>query len=250
MKITILGCGPSWGMPSLINGFGAADPKEPKNRRTRSSILIEDKGVKILIDTGPDIREQLLRIGTPKIHTICYTHAHYDHMGGAEEFAMLAREHCGVLDIYARQKDIIHFKKRMPYIFQTPNKQFMKTHYIRPYKKFQIEHLEILPIPQHHASCGSIGYRIGNFAYCTDVKQIDPEGWQCLKGIKTWILGCVTLAEDPRWIHLTEAVKWIKRLHPDHAYLTHLGPTMDYQALKKNLPKNVWPCHDGLVIQV
>jgi len=248
MKITILGCGPSWGMPSLINGFGDADPKEKKNIRRRSSILIEDKGLRILIDTGPDIREQLLRIGSPEIHTICYTHAHYDHMGGAEEFAMLARERQEIFDIYGRQKDIIHLKKRIPYIFQTQDKKFVKTHYIKPYKKFQIGHLEVLPIPQHHASCGSIGYRIGDFAYCTDVKLIDPEGWKYLKGVNTWILGCVTIEKSPRWVHLSEALKWIKKLNPDRTYLTHLGPSMDYQKLKQTLPQNIYPCYDGMII--
>jgi len=250
MKITILGCGPSWGMPSLINGFGDTDPHEPKNIRTRSSILIEDQGVRILIDTGPDIREQLLRIGNPKINAICYTHPHYDHMGGAEEFGMLTRERREILHVYGRQKDILFLKSRMPYIFKAPEEHLIKTHYIRPYHKFQIAHLEILPIPQHHAASGSVGYRIGNFAYCTDVKSIDPEGWQCLKGIKTWILGCVTLDESPRWVHLAEALQWIKNLHPDRTFLTHLGPTMDYKTLKTTLPKGVCPCHDNLVIQV
>ena len=250
MKITILGCGPSWGMPSLINGFGPANPKVAKNIRTRSSILIEDKGLRLLIDTDPEIREQLLKIGTPKIHAICYTHAHYDHMGGAEEIGMLARERQEIFHIYGRQKDIISFKHRMPYIFQTEDKHLIKTHYIRPYQKFQIEHLEILPIPQHHASCGSIGFRIGDLAYCTDVKAIDPKGWQCLRGIKTWILGCVTTTENPRWVHLAEALKWIKKIHPECTYLTHLGPTMDYPELKRNLPKNIIPCYDGMVIKL
>ena len=249
MKITILGCGPSWGMPSLINGFGQTDPKEPKNVRTRSSILIEDKDLKILIDTGPDIRGQLLRAGTPKINAVCYTHPHYDHMGGAEEFGMWVREKHEILNVYGRQKDIIFLKSRMPYIFQTQEKEFIKTHYIKPYKKFKIEHLEILPIPQHHAASGSIGYRIGDFAYCTDVKSIDPAGWECLKGIKTWILGCVTIDESPRWVHLAEALKWIERLNPRRTYLTHLGPTMDYRTLKTTLPENVVPCYDGMVIR-
>ena len=248
MKITVLGCGPSWGMPSLISGFGEADSKEAKNIRMRSAILIEDKGLRILIDTGPDIREQLLRMNFPKVHTICYTHAHYDHMGGAEEFAMLARERQETFNIYGRPKDITHLKKRIPYIFQTEDKKFIKTHYIKPYKKFQIGHLEILPIPQKHATCGSIGYRIGDFAYCTDVKSIDPKGWQCLVGIKTWILGCVTIEENPRWVHLSEALKWIKRLQPNHTYLTHLGPSMDYKTLKQTLPQDVHPCYDGMVI--
>ena len=250
MKVTILGCGPSWGLPSLINGYGETDPREPKNRRTRSSILLEDKGLRILFDTDPEIREQLLKIGNPKIYSICYTHAHYDHMGGAEEFSMLKRELHEILHVYARPKDISRLKERMPYIFKSKEDKVIKVHYIKPYKNFTIGHLNIMPIPQQHATCGSIGFRIGDFAYCTDVKSIDPEGWECLKGIKTWILGCVTINENPRHVHLAEALKWIKKLKPKQTYLTHLGPSMDYRKLKETLPKNVIPCYDGMTIQL
>ena len=250
MKITILGCGPSYGMPSLTRGFGPADPKEPKNVRTRSAILIEDKGVHILIDTGPEIREQLWRAGAPTIDAIIYTHAHYDHMGGAQDLRNVAIERGEIIDVYGTQKDMLALRHQMPYVFEPSHQKTLNLHYIKPYKSFKIKHLEITPIFQHHGESSSIGYRIGKFAYCTDVKEIDPEGWKILKGVKTWILGCVTTNENPKHVHLPEALKWIKKLNPEQAYLTHMGSKMDYQTLKRTLPQGVHPCYDGLVIKI
>ena len=250
MKITILGCGPSYGMPSLTRGFGPSDPNEPKNIRTRSAILLEDNGVGILFDTGPEIREQLWRAGAPQIHAICYTHAHYDHMGGAQDLRTLAKERGQVMDIYGTQKDILALRRQMPYVFEIDRQQTMKTHYIEPYKSFKINHLTITPIYQHHGAGSSIGYRVGDFAYCTDVKAIDPEGWKILKGIKTWVLGCVTTGENPKHVHLSEALKWVKKVKPQHTYLTHMGSKMDYQTLKKTLPNGVEPCYDGMEIHI
>ncbi|MBQ4471878.1 MAG: MBL fold metallo-hydrolase [Alphaproteobacteria bacterium] len=250
MKVTILGCGPSYGMPSLTRGFGPSDPNEPKNVRTRSDILIEDKGVGILIDTGPEIREQLLRAGTPKIHAILYTHAHYDHMGGAQDLRNVAIEKNEVLDIYGTPKDMLALRRQMPYVFEPSHQKTLSLHYIKPYKSFKIKHLEIIPIFQHHGESSSIGYRIGDFAYCTDVKKIDPEGWKLLKGVKTWVLGCVTTRVNAKHVHLPEALKWVKKLKPERTYLTHMGSKMDYKELKKTLPKGVEPCYDGMVIKI
>ena len=250
MKITILGCGPSYGMPSLTRGFGNTDPAEPKNIRTRSAILVEEQGVGILFDTGPEIREQLLKAGSPQIHAICYTHTHYDHMGGAEDLRTVARERNQILDVYGRQKDILALRRQMPYVFDPKHQTTMKLHYIKPYKPFKINGLTLIPILQHHGPSTSVGFRIGDFAYCTDVKSIDPEGWKILKGIKTWILGCVTTNENPKHIHLSEALKWIRRLHPQQTFLTHMGSKMDYKKLKKELPDSVFPCYDGMHINI
>lgn len=250
MKITILGCGPSYGMPSITRGFGPSDPNEPKNVRTRSAILLQDKEVGLLFDTDPEIRQQLLKAGSPNITHLCYTHAHYDHMGGAEDVRVVARELNQVVQVYGTQKDMLALRRQMPYVFEPTRQSTMKLHYIKPYKSFKIKHLEIMPILQYHGQCNSIGYRIGDFAYCTDVKSIDKEGWRLLKGIKTWVLGCVTTTENEKHIHLEEALKWIKKINPNTAYLTHMGSKMDYKHLKKTLPKGVYPCYDGMVINL
>ena len=184
------------------------------------------------------------------IKYIVVTHAHYDHMGGAEDVRVVARELNQVVQVYGTQKDMLALRRQMPYVFEPTRQSTMKLHYIKPYKSFKIKHLEIMPILQYHGQCNSIGYRIGDFAYCTDVKSIDKEGWRLLKGIKTWVLGCVTTTENEKHIHLEEALKWIKKINPNTAYLTHMGSKMDYNQLKKTLPKGVYPCYDGMVIKL
>ncbi len=251
MKVTILGCGPSYGMPSLTRGFGPSDPNNPKNVRTRSAILLTDKDLGILFDTGPEIREQLLRCGeVPQIQAVCYTHLHYDHMGGAEDIRNLAKERQQIMDVYGTQKDITALRRQMPYVFDPSHQQTMKLHHIKPYKPFKIKHLEIMPIFQFHGENNSLGYRIGDFAYCTDVKKFEPEGWKLLKGVKVWVLGCVTLDKNPKHIHLAEALKWHEKLGVQRTYLTHMGSKMDYSTLKRTLPKDIIPCYDGMEIDL
>ena len=249
MKITILGCGPSYGVPSLTRGFDLVDPKEKKNVRTRTAMFLEAGDVHILFDTGPEIREQLLKAGSPQIDAICYTHAHYDHIAGAEDLHSYARFQEKHLDVFATRHDLWIMRKEMPYVFP-PNHDALQAHYIQYHKPFKIKGLEVIPILQHHGEDLSVGYRIGDFAYCTDVKSIEPEGWKILKGVKVWVLGCVTVNKNPKHLHLDEALKWIKRIKPEHAYLTHLGSKMDYQTLVKTLPQNVSACYDGLVINL
>ena len=250
MKITILGCGPSYGVPSLTRGFDLVDPKEKKNVRTRTAMLLEYENMHILFDTGPEIREQLLKAKAPPIDAICYTHAHYDHIAGAEDLHSYARIRGQHLDIYGTRHDLWIMRQEMPYVFSPKYRQAMDVHYIQYHKPFKIKGLELIPILQHHGQDLSVGYRIGDFAYCTDVKSLEPEGWKILKGIKTWVLGCVTVNENKKHLNLKEALQWVRRIKPERTYLTHLGSKMDYQTLKENLPDGVFACYDGLKINL
>ena len=250
MKVTILGCGPSYGVPSLTRGFDMVDPKEKKNVRTRTAMLLETDDANILFDTGPEIREQLLKAGSPRIDAVCYTHAHYDHIAGAEDVHGYARIRERHLDVYGTRHDLWIMRREMPYVFSPKYRQSMHVHYIQYHKPFFIGGLSIIPILQHHGEDLSVGYRIGDFAYCTDVKSLDPEGWKILKGVKVWVLGCVTTNENPKHLHLNEALKWAQRIKPEHTYLTHLGSKMDYQSLTKILPPDISVCYDGLKIDI
>ncbi len=249
MKVTILGCGPSYGVPSLTRGYDLVDPKEKKNVRTRTAMLLEEEGTHILFDTGPEIREQLLKAGAPSIDAICYTHAHYDHIAAAEDLHSYARIQGRRLGVYATRHDLFILRRELPYVFSPKYRQAMDVHYIQYHKPFKIKDIELIPILQHHGDELSVGYRIGDFAYCTDVKSLEPEGWKILKGVKTWVLGCVSVNENAKHLSLKEALKWVNRIKPERTYLTHLGSKMDYQKLKHSLPKDVEPCYDGLVIK-
>ena len=213
-------------------------------------MLLEEENTHVLFDTGPEIREQLLRAGAPAIDAICYTHAHYDHIAGAEDLHSYARIQGRHLDVYGTRHDMWEMRQQMPYVFAPKYRQAMRIHYITHYKPFQIGNLKLIPILQHHGKELSVGYRIGDFAYCTDVKKLDPKGWKVLKGVKIWVLGCVTTNENPKHLHLSEALKWIQRIKPEHTYLTHLGSKMDYKTIQKILPPDVSLCYDGLEISV
>lgn len=246
MKIIILGAGPSYGIPSLTRGFGDCDPENSKNVRTRSSVLIQTKNTTLLIDTSPDIKEQLFKQKAPHLDALLYTHIHYDHCGGAEDVKKMIQDRSQILSVYAAKKDISILLDKFDYVFKKD--ALFKMNPIAMYRPFYINDLKIIPIHQNHGAGSSVGYRIGKFAYTTDVKHITPKGWEILQGVDTWVLGCPTPKENKKHVHLDEALDWIQKIHPKKAYLTHLGLHMDYEKLKRVLPKNVFPCYDGLVI--
>lgn len=251
MKITILGCGPSYGVPSLYRGFGKCDPTNVYNNRTRSSMLLNDNGNTILFDTGPEIRLQLLRAGCSHLDAVVYTHAHYDHMGGADDLRMLLGEKEQILPIYLSAHDNREFQDRLNYLIQmNVGASFFDIKVIRPYEPFDVNGIKIIPILQYHGDGLSMGYRIGDFAYSTDVKSMDEQGFEALKGVKTWVIGVVTPNPNNKHITLVEALEWIERIKPERAFITHMGTSMDYAELCKTLPPHIRPVYDGMVIDV
>ncbi len=251
MKIRILGCGPSIGVPSISFGFGKCNPKNPKNIRTRSAILIEtDDKKNILIDTDPEIRLQLIAAGSPHIDAILYTHQHNDHMGGADELYSIMMNRTDKMPIYMQQSDADYFCEKLYYLINS--KSMVDIHIVEPYKPFKIGNNEIIPILQEHGynyakkPIYSIGYRIGNFAYSTDVLNMEERGFELLHELDTWVLGGVSPQANSKHVNLNEALKWIERLNPHHTIFTHLPDDWDYDELNKLLPENIEPAYDGL----
>lgn len=251
MKITVLGCGPSYGVPSLYRGFGNCDPNNPKNVRFRTSMMLKDKENTILFDTGPEIRLQLLRAECAHLDAVVYTHAHYDHMGGADDLRKFLAEKEQILPIYLSAHDNKEFQDRLNYIFQTKSSEYyFDIKVIQPYVPFDVKGTKITPILQHHGDGFSMGYRIGDFAYSTDVKSMDEQGFEAIKGIKTWMIGVVTPNPNNKHVTLIEALEWIERVKPERAYLTHMGTSMDYDELCRTLPAHIRPVYDGMVIDL
>lgn len=249
MKVRILGCGMSAGVPSLQDGWGICDPDNPKNRRSRSSILLEKDGFHLLVDAAPEIRLQLIDADYPKIDAVLLTHMHADHVGGMDDLRCFTWEKA--LPVFINKREIKEFKYRLNYVFEVPenNKEFVPKFDLSPIEPnadFDIGPFSIHPIPQKHGPSESLGIRIGEFSYNTDVTELSEQGFEDLKGLKVLILGCSSTKKTKKHLDLETAIHWIERIKPEKAYLTHMGAEMDYDTLTKELPEYITLAYDGL----
>ena len=256
MRITVLGCGSSSGVPTITGDWGKCDPKNPKNRRRRPSILLEKDGFNVLIDTSPDLREQLIDNKCQKVDAVLYTHDHADHVMGIDDLRGIQRHMGYNINVYAERSVLNKLKTRFGYLFegiQSPEdlyKPVLRSHEI-PLKPFKVGPFLFQTIHQDHGSCSSLGFRVDNFAYSTDVMRFPENELQKLSGIKTWIVDCLREGpEHPTHANVTTTLSWIKKVAPHQAFLTHMNFETDYETLKNGLPKGVYPSFDGMVLEL
>lgn len=232
-------------------GWGDCDERNVRNRRLRSSIIIDKEDTSLLVDTSPDLRQQLLNYGSNKVDAVIFTHTHYDHIGGLNELRPLFFKQKKRLNIYARENDMELIKKEFFYLFEKSDHEIYDT-YIEPHvikNKFTIGDISGVCLEQNHGFSESIGIRIDDFAYSTDVAFMSDETLNNLKGINTWIVDCLSLKSiKPTHAHLDQVLRWIEKVGPRQTFLTHMGTTMDYDTLLQILPKNIKPAHDQMVI--
>jgi phosphoribosyl 1,2-cyclic phosphate phosphodiesterase len=253
MKITILGCGSSGGVPLIGNDWGACDPNNPRNRRSRVSILVEQNDTVLLVDTSPDMRQQLLSAATKKISAVLYTHAHADHSHGIDDLRSVNWMMQKSIPVYADEATMKELEVKFSYVFsgsRVPG-HFYKPSIIPTIIKggFEIEGITIQPFKQDHGYGQTLGFRFGDFAYSTDVHSLDEAAFDALKGIKIWVVDCVREQPHPTHSHLAQTLDWIERVKPAAAYLTHMGQTLDYASLLAKLPAGVEPAYDGLILE-
>lgn len=254
MKVRILGCGAAAGVPSVSRGWGACDPANPRNRRRRPSILVEDGQTRLLVDTSPDLREQLLDADIRHLDAVLFTHDHADHLHGIDDLREVNRAMKAPLPIHGSAGVIDSIRQRFPYVLgevgegQTIYKPMLIPHVI--HGPFTVGGCPVVPFDQDHGYGHTFGYRFGAVAYSTDLVDLPEESFAALAGIDTWIVGCLTYDPHPTHAHLDKVLGWIERLAPRRAYLTHLTPGMDYETLKAQVPPHVEPAHDGLEIKV
>jgi phosphoribosyl 1,2-cyclic phosphate phosphodiesterase len=260
-RATVLGCGASPGVPRIGNEWGACDPTNPRNRRTRTSLLIERSGsgarpTRVLIDTGPDVRAQLLAANIGAIDGVVYTHAHADHTHGIDELRVFAQNTKRLVDVYADEATAAHLEHAFAYCFATPAgglyAPILQMHRIAVGVPLTIAgpggDIVLMPLRQIHGDIDSLCVRIGGLAYSCDVSDLPPETERGLGGLDAWIVDGLRDRPHPSHFSVADALAWIARVRPRRAVLTHMTNDLDYEALKARLPPGVEPGYDGMTI--
>jgi phosphoribosyl 1,2-cyclic phosphate phosphodiesterase len=253
MKVTILGCGTSGGVPRVgesNGGWGDCDPANPKNRRRRVSILVEEQGTRILIDTSPDLREQLLGANVTSLDAVFLTHDHADHTHGIDDLRGIYHAMGKPVPIYMDARTHAVMMQRFGYIFNgAKGYSAMATAHVLD-GPVTLQRMTIHPFLQQHGEIDSLGFRIGDMAYSTDLIDIPLKSEPCLKELKLWIVDALRRTPHPTHPHLALTLSWIEQFKPQQAVLTHMDWSMDYETLTQELPVGVVPGYDGMVIEI
>lgn len=267
LEVTILGCGSSTGVPRLggpdgAGDWGACDPSNPKNRRRRCSILLRrrdgDRLTAVLVDTSPDLREQLLGAKCAALDAALITHDHADQTHGLDDLRTIAYRMRRRVPVYSDRACLDILKKKFGYTFETPvgseYPPIVKAHEIEPGHAFAIEgeggEVPVLPFAQTHGRIESLGFRFGALAYSSDVNALSEQSFAALEGVDCWIVDALRYMPHPTHANVETALEWIARVRPHRAVLTNLHMDLDYEALKRQLPPNVEPAYDGMVLTV
>jgi phosphoribosyl 1,2-cyclic phosphate phosphodiesterase len=258
LSLTILGCGSSAGVPRPALGWGACDPKNPKNRRRRCSLLAErtsDHGVtRILIDTSPDLREQLIDTNVDHLDAVFMTHEHADQTHGIDDLRSVVLHQRRRIPVYMNRSTADHILLRFSYCFVSPPGSdyppILDSHAIEGGESRNIEGkggpLALSAFILRHGNIPALGYRIGDAAYTPDVSDIPPESWPYLRDLDLWIIDGLRYAPHPSHFSVNDALSWIDRFKPRRAIITNMHSDLDYEVLRQSLPPGVVPAHDGM----
>ena len=255
-SFTILGCGSSGGVPRLSDGWGSCDPKNLKNYRLRCSLLIKYNTkfgeTKFLIDTSPDLRQQLLNAQINNLDGIVFTHAHADHMHGIDDLRMIFFKRRSMLPIWADLKTTTRIRNSFTYLVEqekgTKYPPILSMNEIKESFLIQGPGGEVLiePLTVKHGDIDALGFRIGNVAYIPDVSEFYESSWERVKDLDILIIDALRRTPHPNHAHLAKTLKWIEKLTPRKVYLTNMHNDLDYEIVKKETPKHVFPAFDGL----
>ncbi|MEK9969146.1 MAG: MBL fold metallo-hydrolase [Ferrovibrio sp.] len=250
MKITILGCGGSVGVPRIDGSWGACDPAEPKNRRSRGSIVVEQGETRLLIDTSPDLRNQFLANGFNWVTAVAWTHDHADQTHGIDDLRILSYIARKPITAYADDFTRDRLERKFAYCFKKMGDGYPPIIDLNIIDgPFQVGEIEIIPFRQQHGAIHSLGFRIGDFAYSNDVGALDQAAFDVLEGVKLWVVDALRYEPHPSHSHVEQTLGWIARLGVERAVLTNLHIDLDYNKLKADLPEGVEPAYDGMVLQ-
>jgi len=253
LKVTILGCGASLGVPAAGNFWGECDPSNPKNERTRASILVQSDTTNILVDMTVDLRIHLNRTRIQRLDGVLITHEHSDHINGSDDLRTICYTNNRLIDLYGNQSTLGEIERRWPYVFRPKHegyREFLKAHIIGGYDCFRIGDIDIQSFEQDHTSCTSLGFRFGKIAYSVDVADLSDRAIEALKGVDVWIVdaGGYHASQVRMHANLERVRRWADIIKPKITYLTVLTTKMDYNRLCDELPPHIRPAYDGLVI--
>lgn len=262
MRFTILGCGSSPGVPRIGGDWGVCDPKNPKNRRRRCCLLVEKIGdngtTRIIIDTGPDFREQCLSADISWADAVLYTHSHADHVHGIDDLRGFVINKRKRVQIYANRPTLDRLHEGFGYCFETPSGSsyppILEENEIRHGNLVSIDGpggvIDILPFDQIHGDITSLGFRIGALAYSSDISKLPDASRAMLNGLSHWIVDALRYRPHPSHFSLSEAIDEIMRVNPKSAFLTHMHVDLDFETVAKETPGHVQPSYDGMVIHI
>jgi phosphoribosyl 1,2-cyclic phosphate phosphodiesterase len=262
LLFTILGCGSSAGVPRVAQGWGACDPNNPKNRRRRCSLLVQRPAnagtTTVLVDTSPDLREQLLSANVARLDGVLFTHDHADHTHGIDDLRPFFIHHRRRVDVYADGPTAAVLHSRFGYCFSARTGSdyppILSDHRIAPGETVTVEGqggpVSALPFKQKHGDGSSLGFRFGGLAYSCDVNGLPDESLMLLRDIDVWIVDALRHKPHPSHFSLEESLAWIERVRPRRAVLTNLHTDLDYETLRRSLPAGIEPAFDGMTIEL
>lgn len=230
--------------------WGACDPANPKNRRRRASVLVEEGDTSILIDTTPDMREQMLSVGVQSLDAVFYTHDHADHVHGIDDLRGFFHASRNKVPVYGDAQTLETLQNRFSYVFRSQDgyPAICSAHTLNGSKK--VGPIVMEPFEQGHGNGISLGYRFGDMAYSTDLDRLPETAFDILSGVKVWVVDALRYQPHPTHSHLAQTLDWIAKVQPQRAVLTHMTWDMDYETLLRELPEGVVPAYDGMEIEI
>lgn len=262
LRFTILGCGSSPGVPRIGGDWGGCDPENPKNRRRRCCLLIEKTSAggttRVIVDTGPDFREQCLSANINWADAVLYTHSHADHVHGIDDLRAFVLNKRERVQIYANGPTLDRLHQGFGYCFETPPGSsyppILEANEIRHGEMLCVDGpggpIEVLPFDQVHGDITSLGFRIGSLAYSSDISALPDLSRKMLGGLSHWIVDALRYKPHPSHFSLTEAVEEIEKVKPERALLTHMHIDLDYNRVADETPDFIEPSYDGLCIDI
>jgi len=261
LKFTILGSGNSSGVPAIGNFWGDCDPADPRNRRTRCSLAVQSDETTIVVDTAPELSHQTTLFDIINIDGVFYSHQHSDHSHGIHDLrSMFFRNGRHTIPCYGGEFALEEIKRRFDFMFSGGNHAelyppVLTTHSFDDDQYGKLQHfkdISYVPFEMDHGTCTSVGYRFGELSYCVDMKRINNEALECIKGSKIWIVDACGYNNPDNPVHadLDALYRYNEIIGAQEVYVTSLSPLMDYKMLIKEMPKGFYPAYDGLTFEL